>query len=63
MQEEFVIIGVHVDDMPITANDIKATCHVKRELRSKFKITDLGKLTRIVGLEVTCDCNNGITTI
>ena len=60
---ELVIVGVHVDDMPLAANGITRIKDAKAEIAGKFEITDLDELTRIVGLEVKRDRKNRMTYI
>jgi hypothetical protein len=45
------LVGVHVDDMTIAAKSCEVG-RIKEELASKFEVSDLGKLTKILGFEV-----------
>ncbi|XP_074352885.1 uncharacterized protein LOC141692040 [Apium graveolens] len=49
---DFLIVGVYVDDLIITGTTISAIVKFKGEMRHEFDMTDLGKLSYYLGLEV-----------
>jgi len=53
------IIAVHVDDMTLCAQTDTELSQLKRELASKFKVTDLGELTQILGMEMQHNSSDG----
>ena len=53
------IVIVHVDDMTLCAQTDTELSQLKGELASKFKVTDLGELTQILGMEVQRDNSDG----
>lgn len=48
----FTVVLVYVDDIIITGNDPTSITELKRFLKSKFHIKDLGKLKYFLGIEV-----------
>ncbi|CAN6459492.1 unnamed protein product [Victoria cruziana] len=48
-----VILLLYVDDMIITGSDFCEILHVKKFLHENFQMTDLGKLTFFLGIEVS----------
>jgi hypothetical protein len=54
-----IILVLYVDDLIITSNDSKLLNHVKRSLKKKFEMTDLGFLHYFLGLQVL-QTNEGI---
>ncbi|CAI7879017.1 unnamed protein product [Closterium sp. NIES-53] len=46
---------VYVDDLVFATADTEAPAHVKSELQKRHTCTDLGKLTRYLGLRITRD--------
>ena len=53
------IVIVYVDDMTLCAQTDTELSQLKGELASKFKVTDLGELTQILGMEVQRDNSDG----
>ena len=60
-----IIIGLFVDDMTIVykKKDKKEWEEQKKRLKSKYKLTDIGKMRQIVGCRVTRDDETGVTYI
>jgi hypothetical protein len=54
-----LIVGVYVDDLVITGPDRSGICSFKKEMATKFKMTDLGLLRYYLGIEVK-HCDDGI---
>lgn len=50
--KELLIIGVYVDDLFVTGTDLARISEFKKEMSSKFEMSDLGKLTYYLGIEV-----------
>lgn len=57
------IITVYVDDFFIFSNNENETNFVKRELSSKFKIKDLGRIKECLGMQVTYDQKGNVITL
>ncbi|KAL8093109.1 hypothetical protein AgCh_035123 [Apium graveolens] len=55
---ETLIVGVYVDDLLITGTSILAIKQFKDQMKSIFKMSDLGKLSYYLGIEVNqgADC-------
>ena len=53
-----IVLAIHVDDCAITGNSVERIAKVKRQLNEKFKLTDLGSLTWLLGIAVTRDRHN-----
>ena len=51
--DDFAIIAVWVDDMLMFATTIALRDKTKADIESEWEITDLGVLTKIVGIELT----------
>jgi hypothetical protein len=49
---ERLIVGVYVDDLIISGNNIKLIDKIKQEMAEVFKMSDLGLLTYYLGIEV-----------
>lgn len=52
-------VAIHVDDSMIFSNDKEVRQHLKQELSSRFRMTDLGTAKYCVGFHVTRDRQNG----
>jgi hypothetical protein len=50
--DEHMVITILVDDMVVTSQHLAHITHFKAQLREHFEITDLGKLTWLLGLKV-----------
>lgn len=51
-KEEVVIVGVYVDDLLITGTSLAVIQHFKNQMSTKFDMSDLGKLSHYLGIEV-----------
>ena len=58
-----VILTLYVDDILITGKDPTLVEQRKEEIKERFKMTDMGEVSRILGLEVTRDFNEGTLAI
>lgn len=58
--EHLLVIGVYVDDLFVTGTNLDVINKFKREMASKFEMSDLGKLTYYLGIKVHQN-QNGIT--
>lgn len=47
-----LIVGVYVDDLLITGTSLTSIVKFKQQMRNEFEMSDLGKLTYYLGLEV-----------
>jgi hypothetical protein len=52
-----------VDDLGLFANSVEGMMRVKEELKDNFPITDLGKMTKILGMRVERDREQGTLKI
>jgi hypothetical protein len=52
VQDSVLIIGVYVDDLVIIGGNSQAINDFKRQMKSKFSMTDLGLLSYYLGIEV-----------
>lgn len=57
---ELLVVAVYVDDLFVTGTNKKIIDDFKRNMASKFDMSDLGKLTYYLGIEVSQDAH-GIT--
>lgn len=58
-KEEHLLVAVYVDDLLVTGSSMNAIQEFKRRMSSKFEMSDLGKLTYYLGIEV-CQHEHGI---
>ncbi|GKE11221.1 putative RNA-directed DNA polymerase [Tanacetum coccineum] len=49
----FLIVGVYVDDLLVTGSCDRSIQNFKKEMNSKFEMSDLGLLTYYLGIEVS----------
>lgn len=47
-----LIVAVYVDDLLVTGSDLSLIIEFKKEMGTKFEMSDLGKLTYYLGIEV-----------
>lgn len=50
--EHLLILGVYVDDLFVTCTKLEAINEFKKEMASKFEMSDHGRLTYYLGIEV-----------
>jgi len=53
ISKDFVIITIWVDDMLLFATSIKLKDKAKADVEAEWEITDLGKPSKIIGIEIT----------
>ena len=58
-----VIITLYVDDLFIIGCDITVINGIKEKLMEKFKMSDLGNMSLVLGMQVTRDRAKGSLTI
>jgi hypothetical protein len=61
ISDEYTVITVSVDGMAITSKHLQHILHFKAKLHERFRISDLGELTWLLGLKV--ECNRSASTI
>lgn len=49
---EYLIVGVYVDDLLVTGTSVENILEFKNQMRDEFDMSDLGKLTYYLGIEV-----------
>ena len=57
---DVMFICVYVDDLPMASSSLEWMDEIKRKLAARFKMTDLGPLTRILGIQVEYDRGKGV---
>ena len=58
-----VILTLYVDDILITGKDSTLVEQKKNELNERFEMTDMGEISRILGMEVTRDYDEATLAI
>ena len=58
-----VILTLYVDDILITGKDPTPVKQKKKKLKERFEMTDIGEISRILGMEVTRDYDEGTLAI
>ena len=53
------IIALYVDDITMACKSLKVINEDKEILKKTYQMTDLGEITWILGMHITCDCNAG----
>ena len=53
-----MVVTVHVDDCTITANRKKLIEELITSLHKSLKVTDLGELHWMLGVEIQCNCTS-----
>ncbi|KAG7564160.1 Integrase catalytic core [Arabidopsis suecica] len=60
VDQHTLLVAVYVDDLFVSGTSVKFIEEFKKEMASKFEMSDLGKLTYYLGIEV-CQLGEGIT--
>src|SRR6202522_895751 len=58
-----IILAVHVDDCMVTGSSGKLVNDFKREINTKYRITDLGPAHWLLGIKITRDFDNQIISL
>ena len=58
-----IILTLYVDDLLIIGGNIQVIETIKKKLMGKFKITDMGDVSLVLGIQVTCNRERGTLTI
>ncbi|KAG6619107.1 Integrase catalytic core protein [Phytophthora cinnamomi] len=58
---ECVLLLVYVDDVLVTGSSADMIAEVKRQLKSRFEMTDSGKCSFILGIEVVDNADGSVT--
>ena len=58
-----IILTRYVDDILITGKNPTLVEQNKKELKERFEMTDMGEVSRILGMEVTRDYDEGTLAI
>ena len=53
-----VILTLYVDDLLLVGADIQVIESIKRKLMERFKMTDMGDVSLVLGMQVTGDRQN-----
>ena len=61
--DTLIILTLYVDDILLTGKDPVLVDQKKRELKERFEMTDMGEVTRILGMEVKRDYDQGTLAI
>ena len=62
-KNNFIIIGVYVDDLPLLANSLAYLQLAKKELQQAFPITDLGPMKYFLGMNLQRDRAKGTISL
>lgn len=57
--DALVILTLYVDDILISGKDPELVANLKKELRDRFEMTDMGEVNLILGMEVTRSYEEG----
>ena len=60
---EILLLACHVDDCTITGSSKELIHSFKAEISTHFKITDLGPISWLLGMKVTCDRDQRMLSI
>ena len=58
-----IILTLYVDDLLLTGNNAEAMAMVKSQLKQRFKMTDMGEESLVLGIEIKRDRQLGTLTI
>ena len=53
VQDDLLVVAVYVDDLFITGSNVQHIVEFKKEMSAQFEMSDLGRLTYYLGLEVS----------
>jgi hypothetical protein len=62
-KDSITILAVYVDDLILASNNREALNHTKSKLKESFEMTDLGKLSWFLGMEINVNNNNNTVTL
>ncbi|XP_074379364.1 retrovirus-related Pol polyprotein from transposon TNT 1-94 isoform X2 [Apium graveolens] len=54
---EILVVSLYVDDLLVTGSNLKQIDNFKEEMKAAFEMTDLGKMTFFLGMEVQQNTN------
>lgn len=57
---DFLLICLYVDDLLVTGSDKKEIDQIKRRMMEEFEMSDLGKLSYFLGMELTDTSDGGV---
>ena len=57
------ILTLYVDDILLLGNSKQLLGNLKKQLKDRFEMTDLGDVSKVLGMNVTRDRENGTITI
>src|SRR5258708_3509154 len=63
LDQELCIIALYVDDLMVLSNDVNLLNQKKDELKSTFKMKDLGPIHWFLGLEITRDRSRRLISV
>lgn len=55
MPDGLVIVIIHVDDMAVARSNTTLLTHVKKQIASQIKVTDLGQIKKYIGIQFDID--------
>ena len=58
-----IILTLYVDDLLLVGADIQVIESIKQKLMKRFKMTDMGDVSLVLGMQVTRDCQQKTITI
>lgn len=58
--DDVVYLLLYVDDILIAAKRIELINKLKRKLKKKFEMVDLGEVKSFLGIKINYDCKNGV---
>ncbi|CAB1103214.1 unnamed protein product [Ectocarpus sp. CCAP 1310/34] len=61
--DTLVILTLDVDDILISGKDPELVAGLKKELHDRFEMTDMGEVSLILGMQVTCSYEEGTLTV
>lgn len=61
--EHLIMLAVHVDNCLITGSSQCLLDETKMKISALYKLTDLGPVSWLLGIKITCDCNAGTLSL